>query len=351
MNHYIQSASGRPQLVLINVFKVILVGYGKTDPNHKMSTGQTLAQMYLTCTWLEAILYGINCMLFGGCVYVLSSRESAAHRVLLLASSFQFALATAHVILTFVQAMIAFTSPMIIATTNGASSYYEDGGGNRVYIASMSVYVINAYAQELLLIWRLFIVWNRNWKICILPFMIWIAHCTIASLAIVFVAPKNADVFSHNVQVFALAGWSLEMIINLTVTGGIAYHLWRSGRQTAVLTRHFSYRNTILTIVESGVLITSCTCVMFGLFVSGNIAGTVAVNIATQIGTMTPLLIIVRVGLGLSRSKLGPSSSGGRSFTAYSRPTEVNVVRSQTTTSDFPLHVLPKSKGVLSDYE
>ncbi|KAG0702286.1 hypothetical protein DFH29DRAFT_922461 [Suillus ampliporus] len=122
------------------------------------------------------------------------------------------------------------------------------------------------------------------------------------------------------------------MIINLTVTGGIAYHLWRSGRKTAVLTRHFSYRNTILTIVESGVLITSCTCVMFGLLISGNIAGTAAVNIATQVGT-------------------GSSSSGGRSFTAYSRPTEVNVVRSQTTTSDFPLHVLPKSNGVLSDYE
>ncbi|KAG0693306.1 hypothetical protein DFH29DRAFT_964684 [Suillus ampliporus] len=305
-----------------------------------MSTGQTLSQMFLTCTWLEAILYGINCMLFGGCVFVLSSRESAAHRFLLFASLLQFALATAHAILTFVQVMTAFTD-----------FYFAEGPGNIVYIASLSVYIVNAYTQELLLIWRLFIVWNRNFKVCILPLIMWLAHCITASLAVVFIAPKNSDVFSHNVQAFTLAGWSLEMTLNVTVTGGIAYHIWRSGRQTAVLTSHFSYKNTILTIVESGALVTSCTCVMFGLFVAGNIAGSMAINVATQITTMTPLLIIVRISLGLSHSK-HTSLPGGLPFTAYSRsPANVNVIHSQDTTSDYPMHAMPKSKGMLNDYD
>ncbi|KAG0702255.1 hypothetical protein DFH29DRAFT_508588 [Suillus ampliporus] len=336
-----------------------------------MSTQQTLAQMFLTCTWLEAILYGINCMLFGGCIYVLSSRESAAHRFLMFASSFQFALATAHAIMTFDQVMTAFTNPTIVAIgPEGATLYFAEGGGNKIYIASLSVYAINAYAQELLLvsdtgkrgcafsdnglskIWRLFIVWNRNLKVCVLPFIVWIAHCTIASLAIVFASPKNSDPFSYKIRAFSLAGWSLEMILNVTVTGGIVYHLWRSGRQTAILTSHFSYKNTILTIVESGALVTSCTCVMFGLFVAGNVAGSVAINIATQVTTMTPLLIIVRIGLGLTHSKPVSSSSGGHSFTAYSRPTaNLNVVRSQTTSSDYPLHGMSKSKGILNDYD
>ncbi|KAG0693308.1 hypothetical protein DFH29DRAFT_402910 [Suillus ampliporus] len=302
-----------------------------------MSTGQTLTQMFLTCTWLEAILYGINCMLFGGCVYVLSSRESAANRFLLFASSLQFALATAHAILAFIQVMNAFTA-----------SYFAESGGNAVYIASLSVYAVNAYTQELLLIWRLFLVWNRNFKVCILPLILWIAHCTTASLAIVFIAPKNSDVFSHNVRAFSLAAWSFEMILNVTVTGGIAYHLWRSGQQTAILA---NYKNTILVIVESGALVTSCTCVMFGLFVAGNIVGLIAINITMQVTTMTPLLLIVRISFGLSRSK-HPSSSGGLPFTTYSRPSaRVNIVHSQNTTSDYPMHVMPKSKGMSNDYD
>lgn len=96
-----------------------------------MSSGQTLAQMNLTCIWLEAILYGINCMLFGACVCIISG-GSPANKLLLFATSFQFAMATAHVILMFVQAMIAFTNPTIAATPDGANLYYAATGGNHI---------------------------------------------------------------------------------------------------------------------------------------------------------------------------------------------------------------------------
>lgn len=99
-----------------------------------MSSGQTLAQMNLTCIWLEAILYGINCMLFGACVCIISGGSPANNGLLLFATSFQFAVATAHVILmfVFVQAMIAFTNPTIAATPDGANLYYAATGGNYI---------------------------------------------------------------------------------------------------------------------------------------------------------------------------------------------------------------------------
>ncbi|KAG0704541.1 hypothetical protein DFH29DRAFT_1068052 [Suillus ampliporus] len=290
-----------------------------------MSTGQTLTQMFLTCTWLEAILYG----------NLLSSLTGI--KFLLFASSLQFALATAHAILAFIQA-----------------SYFAESGGNAVYIASLSVYAVNAYTQELLLVSdagkrdcansddR---AYQRYGDSSLSGIVTSKLHpSTTASLAIVFIAPKNSDVFSHNVRAFSLAAWSFEMILNVTVTGGIAYHLWRSGQQTAILA---NYKNTILVIVESGALVTSCTCVMFGLFVAGNIVGLIAINITMQVTTMTPLLLIVRISFGLSRSK-HPSSSGGLPFTTYSRPSaRVNIVHSQNTTSDYPMHVMPKSKDYM----
>lgn len=324
-------------------------GIANEDPCHptllisssKMSSGQTLAQMNLTCAWLEAILYGINCMLFSACVRAISF-GSQAHKLLLFATSFQFALATAHVILVFVQAMIAFTNTTITATPDGANLYYATTGGNHIFLASQSIFVVNSFAQELLLIWKLYIVWNQNFKVCILPLIMWVAHCTTASIAVVMLAPKNSSIFSQTARAFALCGWSLEMILNVTVTAGIVYHIWRTGRRTAAMTSSFMYRSTIMMIVESGALVPACTCTLFCLWVVGNIAGTVGINIAVQIATMTPLLIIARTGLGRPHPKLG-SSAGHPS--SHSRPLEINALRSKITVGDYSMDViLPKGK-------
>lgn len=324
-------------------------GITNKDPWHltllispsKMSSGQTLAQMNLTCIWLEAILYGINCMLFGACVRVISIGSPAHSRLLLFATSFQFAMATAHVILIFVQAMIAFTNTTIAATPDGANLYYATTGGNHIFLACQLIYIVNSFAQELLLIWRLYVVWNHNFKVCILPLIMWVAHCAAASIAVALLAPKNSTIFSRTFRVFALCGWSLEMILNVTVTAGIVYHIWRTGRRTAALTSYFMHRNTIMAIVESGALVTTCTCVLFCLWVVSNLAGTVVINIAVQLATMTPLLIIVRAGLGRPHPKLGPSR---RHPSSHSRSLEVNVVCSQITVSDYPIDVISKSK-------
>ncbi|KAG1798828.1 uncharacterized protein HD556DRAFT_154348 [Suillus plorans] len=271
-----------------------------------MSSEQTLAQMNLMCMWLAAILYGINCILFGTCVCVISIRSPAHSRLLLCATSFQFAMSTAHVILMFIQAMIAFTNTTIAATPDGANLYYA-ATGNPIFLAGQLIYIVNSLAQELLLIWRLYVVWNQNFKVCILPLITWVAHCATASVAVALLAPKNASIFSYTFRALSLSGWSLEMILNVTLTAGIVYRIWQTGQQTAALTSGggFRYKGTIITIVESGALIAACTFVIFCLWAAGNIAGLVGSNIAMQVATMTPLLIIVRGGLRCSHSNLG----------------------------------------------
>ncbi|KAG2035105.1 hypothetical protein BDR03DRAFT_983888 [Suillus americanus] len=93
-----------------------------------------------------------------------------------------------------------------------------------------------------------------------------------------------------------------------------------------------------MAIVESGALITTCTCVMFCLWVAGDVAGTVAINIGIQVATMTPLLVIVRAGLGRSHFKLG---SSGKYSSSHFRSLEVNDERF----SDYPMDVISKGKG------
>ncbi|KAG1763291.1 hypothetical protein EDD22DRAFT_887488 [Suillus occidentalis] len=324
-------------------------GIANEDPWHptllisssKMSSGQTLAQMNLTCMWLEAILYGINCMLFGACVRAISF-GSRGHKLLLFAASFQFALATAHVILVFVTAMTAFTDATVVATPDGANLYYAATGGNHLDTASVSIFVVNSFAQELLLIWRLYVVWGQNFKVCILPLIVWVAHCTIVFIDVALLAPKNSSIFSLDARAFSLCGWLLEMILNVTVTAGIVYHIWRTGRRTAALTSHFMYRSTIMMIVESGALVPICICTLFSLWAAGNVGGVVGVNIEVQIATMTPLLIIVRSGLGRPNPKYELSAGHPSS---HSRSLEVNAFRSKISVSDHSMDViLPKGK-------
>jgi hypothetical protein len=84
------------------------------------------------------------------------------------------------------------------------------------------------------------------------------------------------------------------MILNVTVTAGIVYHIWRTGRRTAALTSYFMHRNTIMAIVESGALVTTCTCVLFCLWVVSNLAGTVVINIAVQLAVSFQFLSVYK---------------------------------------------------------
>ncbi|KAH7912921.1 hypothetical protein BJ138DRAFT_1111944 [Hygrophoropsis aurantiaca] len=305
---------------------------------------QTLAQMSLTCAWLEAVLLGINCMLFGGCIFVLTSIRGPSYRVLIFASAFQFTLAATHAALTFVQALEAFTDPIITSQPDGTNNYYFNSGGNGLNLAILSIYVVNTYAQELLLLWRLFVVCNHRITLCILPLSLWITHCVVGSMAVYQFTAKDANALKSNVVTFCLSGWGLEMTVNVTTSASIAYRLWRTGRRNADILGQFTQKlkAAIFMIIECGALITTCTFVMFVLWAGGNPAGLIAASIAAQIATITPLLIIVRVGLDTTADKINARYS-------TSRPLEINVIRSQSSFRDYPMHIIPPNSETDAD--
>jgi len=278
-----------------------------------------------------------GCMLFGFCVHVLTSSATSSRRVL-AAAIVQFSLSTAHVIVTLVELLQAFAPGV------NPDVYYSGRGVNNVFIAGFYIYVINTFVQELLLIWRLYGLWGRRFGVCIVPLILWAAHVCIATIAVSSFIPTTATGTSQNVLAFGLAGWGLETATNLTANFGIAYRLWKAERRTALLgtQRHLNYQSTMLLIVECGALITTCTVIMFGLFASGHESGIVGVGIATQVATISPLLIVVRVGLARTRSLVRPS---GQTTSAY--PLEMNVLRTENTASDYTTQGTGKPQGGL----
>ncbi|KAG2052412.1 hypothetical protein BDR06DRAFT_957691 [Suillus hirtellus] len=255
--------------------------------------------MYIAGIWLEGILYGINCVLFCICLFVLLGHHGAPRKMLLFSSVVQFSLATAHVIISLLELIAAFAT-----SASAADNYFADPGANELFVSGFFVYIVNTFAQELLLIWRLYVIWDHNFKICIMPVILWMLHCSIASIAVSGFIPATATPLTRNVHSYGLAGWGLETGVNFLASGGIAYRLWHAGRRTAILTgRHFNYKASFLIIIECGALITTCTAVMFSLYAANKPEGLVGVGAATQIATTSPLLIIARVGFSMSKRK------------------------------------------------
>jgi len=263
-----------------------------------------------------------SCMLFGFCIHVLTSSATPSHRVL-TAAIVQFSLSTAHVIVTLVELLQAFAPGV------DPDMYYSNPGANKVFIAGFYIYVINTFVQELLLIWRLYGLWGRRFRVCVVPLILWAAHVCIATVAVSSFIPTTATGTPQNVLAFGLAGWGLETATNLTANFGIAYRLWKAERTTALLgkQRYLNYQSTMLLIVECGALITTCTVIMFGLFASGHESGIVGVGVATQVATVSPLLIVVRMGLARTRSLAGQTTN--------TYPLEINVLRTENTASDY----------------
>ncbi|KAG1812507.1 uncharacterized protein BJ212DRAFT_454021 [Suillus subaureus] len=288
-----------------------------------------LAQMYITGIWLEAVLYGTNCVLFCICLFILLGHHGASRKTLLFSSVVQFSLATAHVIISLLELMAAFAT-----SASAADNYFADPGGNELYVGGFFVYVVNTFAQELLLIWRLYVIWGRNFKICIIPFILWMLHCIIASIAVSGFMPATATPLTRNVHSYGLAGWGLETGVNFLASGGIAYRLWHAGRRTAVLTGRPNYKASFFIIIECGALITTCTVIMFALYAANKPEGLVGVGAATQIATTSPLLIIARVGFAMSKRK---TVSTAATFSTLPNPLQVNVNGASYTYKDYPL--------------
>ncbi|KIK40347.1 hypothetical protein CY34DRAFT_87497 [Suillus luteus UH-Slu-Lm8-n1] len=292
---------------------------------------ESLARMYISGIWVEAILYGTYCVLFCICLFILLGNNGASRKTLLLSSVVQFSLATAHVIISLLELMTAFAT-----SASAADNYFADPGGNELFVGGFYVYIVNTFAQELLLIWRLYVIWDRNFKICVIPLILWMLHCSIASIAVSGFIPATATPLTRNVHSYGLAGWGLETGVNFLASGGIAYRLWHAGRRAAILTgRHsLNYKASFLIIIECGALITTCTAIMFALYAANKPEGLVGVGAATQIATISPLLIITRVGFAMSKRK--PVSTA-TTFSTFPNALQVNVNRVFDTYGDYPL--------------
>ncbi|KAI0247685.1 hypothetical protein BJV78DRAFT_898274 [Lactifluus subvellereus] len=259
----------------------------------------------LISSWIVGPLYGINICVFILCVHVLHMKGlKGPNLMMLIVASVQFVLATGHISTLLVQLIKTYVGA---AGTLDRPSEDWFGGASPEHVAQEALYITNSLIGDAILIWRLWIIWNRNFWLC-LPFIVLCIATTVTGYtAVAHIAQlsANGSIFVARVHNWLVATWALSIATQFGATLLISYQVWISIQWNPMGTQgtQASRRAVLGTLVESGALYTVTTIFCLG-FSGTNIAPIFAAALG-QISALAPTLIIARTGL----KSLGSSSS------------------------------------------
>ncbi|KAJ7443852.1 hypothetical protein FB451DRAFT_1295195 [Mycena latifolia] len=231
------------------------------------------AQLWLNVVeiWVAAFSYGLYCILFARCIYILRQRMRQLERqgILLSAITTLFALSTIQIVALTVQSAAVF----------GQFDISLDNVGT----ASVLIYVSSCVCSDALLIYRCYVIWGDNRYIVAAPLLLLV----------------NATVFGYLQKLTVLRILSLSTIVSVTLLtvsriGWAAYQ--RRGAQLTGELRQ-KYITASSTILESGGLYTLFVVVHFALFSLRSTAAPIVFAAVSQVVGIAPTLIFVRVGL------------------------------------------------------
>ncbi|TFY51417.1 hypothetical protein EVG20_g11009 [Dentipellis fragilis] len=164
--------------------------------------------------------------------------------------------------------------------------------------------VLQVWVQDLILIWCMYVIWRRNPVMAIAALIVETAHIASAFAGAALLMKPGANPYSPTLKRLGPVGWSLDLAVNICVMGMIAGRLWWMGHKVASISSRGRgenlYLSMIFTFVESGGIFAAVTIVMLMLYEVGSPLALTGIAISMQLAVFTPLLLIIRVGLGLT---------------------------------------------------
>ncbi|KZO97084.1 hypothetical protein CALVIDRAFT_563300 [Calocera viscosa TUFC12733] len=287
----------------------------------------------LVATVIEAWLYGLNCVLYSAAVYIICHRRSGFKAILLFSSSFLITIATCHIWVDGVALYQAFVLAPALAvdmqTMMQATTLFFEDTSSPLALAGVVLYVLVAFAQDLMLLWRLHVVWQHWWPV-VVGSITELGSIGCTTLALILISNPNNTYTALPVYPVVVTAYALHLFFNCTVTFLIVYKLWSMGRklQSFFPGQGGYYARGIGIMVESGSIYTMATTITLGLFVARTQIADSLTNVLTQLATLTPLLIIVRVGFTLSPVSAASSSAAATIQTPPSVSHEAPVTQS-----------------------
>ncbi|KAJ7202388.1 hypothetical protein GGX14DRAFT_654388 [Mycena pura] len=254
----------------------------------------------MACLWLGTFFYGIYLVLFCICLHILLHRpRNTANSILLATAIALFTLSTVQAVLNLVLGSWEILN-------------YDDVPFEAVSLADDMIFVANNLIADALVIYRCYVIWNRN---------IFVIIPGVAGLII-------TSVFGWDINLPLAPFFALTLATNVVVTCLTAGRIWwicRRARAHGTTDAQKRSMSALSIIIESGMIYSAFVVVLIAVEQYHNF-DEIVVEMLRQVMGIVPTLIIVRVGLGLGAAQGAESSASAAAKSGSNLDSEAGFV-------------------------
>lgn len=262
---------------------------------------------------VEILLYGVHLVLLCLCAFFLIRKSSLLRTIILLSLITIFALATADVALTF--NLVLHDIPAVIKLELSPNTLVKH------VLLKHSLFVTNNIIADALLLYRCYLVWDRNRFVS--------CGCVALILAETILGYYSAETFTLEQVLVPFYYW-IVFAINIIITATTAGRMWwiaRVTRATLGLQHTRSYKIAIVILIESGAIYALSIMLLVMLwFKPYNLIFNVIVY--RMVG-ITPTMMIVQIEVGGRVLKANSESTTHPMFTTLAVNTMSTQLRAE----------------------
>jgi len=167
-----------------------------------------------------------------------------------------------------------------------------------------SLYLIITVIFDAFILYRCFIVWDRNYLVILLPFMVWLADIGtgIAALQGLSGLTKGDSVFIQNQERITKSFLSSTVAVNGLCTLLIAYRLWTRQATMRDSRKAFGLTREAAIMAESGAIYSITLLILIATYTSDSNSFNVFLDIASPIIGIAFSMIIIRLGINATEA-------------------------------------------------
>ncbi|KAJ3564189.1 hypothetical protein NP233_g8453 [Leucocoprinus birnbaumii] len=198
-----------------------------------------------------------------------------------------------------------------------------------VVVSTLSLSLMTLIA-DCVMIWRCWMVWERDWRVVVVPLLVTIVGTVFCALSVMSQIQPQDPYMPSNRTKFTNSGivyFSLSLVSSVISTTLIIYRIIAVSRGARIA---HTYRGIIEIISESAALYAIVLIVFLPMFVMKNFTQGYAQAILVPITGIAPTLVTARVSLGLSKeyntSKMAtPTLTNWDSSMPHGTPVQISL--------------------------
>ncbi|KAG9033289.1 hypothetical protein FRB95_000384 [Tulasnella sp. JGI-2019a] len=289
------------------------------------------ATVFLVATVLSLILWALYVFLFIKTCSILRSKKVSPLSLPMVIISLIFLFNIGDII-----CVIFITKKSLDHFPDGAIAYYALYDMKRIDTRWMAIrnfcFASSAFAADILMTWRLFIIWSRDMRVIYLPIVLLTAsgvNCIMVVFYDVFRISRFGDLsFSARYEMIIAAALAVDILLTWYLTGFICFRIWSVQQQNRAVAgiipfdelssrgdgygqTRSRYENIMMSLMQSGMLYSINMAALLGCVLARDSSGRMEsfgkdiLNLLnSKVIGITSVLIMLQLDNGTSSCKI-----------------------------------------------